>query len=107
MKAWERRHAILETLCIRRYDTRANLAFEFGVCKRTIEYDVSELSLTYPIYTVQGRGGGIYIIDGFYLNKPRLNVKEVELMLRILPTLNGEDNKIMYEIIKKYGWIKK
>lgn len=103
MTAAERRQAILEVLCVRRHDTRENLAFEFGVSKRTIEYDVLELSLTYPIYTTQGNGGGIHVVDGFYLDKPRLNEKEIALLSKILPTLTGEDNKTMSEILKKYG----
>lgn len=103
MTAAERRQAILEALCVRRHDTRENLAFEFGVSKRTIEYDVLELSLTYPIYTTQGNGGGIHVVDGFYLDKPHLNEKEVALLSKILPTLTGEDNKTMSEILKKYG----
>lgn len=40
MTASERRMALLEVLCLRRHETRENLAFEFGVSKRTIEYDV-------------------------------------------------------------------
>ena len=103
MTAAERRQAILEALCIRRHDTRENLAFEFGVSKRTIEYDVLELSLTYPIYTTQGNGGGIHVVDGFYLDKPHLNEKEAALLSKILPTLTGEDKKTMSEILKKYG----
>lgn len=103
MTAAERRQAILEALCVRRHDTRENLAFEFGVSKRTIEYDVLELSLTYPIYTTQGNGGGIHVVDGFYLDKPHLNEKEVALLSKILPTLTGEDKKTMSEILKKYG----
>ena len=103
MTAAERRQAILEASCVRRHDTRENLAFEFGVSKRTIEYDVLELSLTYPIYTTQGNGGGIHVVDGFHLDKPRLNEKEVALLSKILPTLTGEDKKTMSEILKKYG----
>ena len=103
MTAAERRQAILEALCVRRHDTRENLAFEFGVSKRTIEYDVLELSLTYPIYTTQGNGGGIHVVDGFYLDKPHLNEKEASLLSKILPTLTGEDKKTMSEILKKYG----
>ena len=61
----ERRCAIMEVLCARRHETRGNLANEFGVSKRTIEYDVQSLSLDYPIYTTQGKGGGIYVVEGF------------------------------------------
>ena len=64
----ERRRAILETLCRRRRDTRENLAFEFGVSVRTIEYDVQRLSQSYPIYTEQGRAGGIYVMKGYRLD---------------------------------------
>ena len=46
MAAEQRRLAIMELLCSHRHDTRENLAFEFGVSKRTIEYDVSILSLS-------------------------------------------------------------
>ena len=74
MAAAERRQAILEALCVRRHETRENLAREFGVTKRTIESDVLILSLTYPIYTTQGTGGGIHVMDGFYLSKRQLNV---------------------------------
>ena len=40
MTASERRNAILEVLCFRRFDTVANLAFEFGVTDRTIRNDI-------------------------------------------------------------------
>ena len=40
MNAAERRWAILTALCVRRQETRGNFANEFGVCKRTIDYDV-------------------------------------------------------------------
>ncbi|MFR2460568.1 MAG: HTH domain-containing protein [Christensenellaceae bacterium] len=45
MTANERRKRILEVLCLRRSDTRENLANEFGVSSRTIERDVATLSL--------------------------------------------------------------
>ena len=60
MTASERRNAILEVLCFRRFDTVANLAFEFGVTDRTIRNDILTLSLEYPIYTTKGNGGGIH-----------------------------------------------
>ena len=59
MSATERRKDILEALCERKFDTRANLAFEFGVSKRTIDNDIIVLSLKHPIYTIPGRGGGV------------------------------------------------
>lgn len=72
----ERRRAIMEVLCARRHETRGNLAFEFGVSKRTIEYDVQCLSLEYPIYTTQGKGGGIHVVAGFELKQTERRVAD-------------------------------
>lgn len=44
MTANERHKRILERLCVRRHDTRENLAVEFDVSERTIERDVLTLS---------------------------------------------------------------
>lgn len=88
MTADERRRAILETLCVRRYDTRENLAFEFGVYKSTIEHDVLRLSLEYPIYTARGNGGGIHIAKGFRLDRKYLSEKQEALLERVLIKLS-------------------
>lgn len=69
MKALERRQALLELLCERRYEKMANLAFEFGVSRQTIQNDVLELSLSYPIYTSVGNNGGVYVQEGYHLGK--------------------------------------
>ena len=107
MTAVERRQAILEVLCLRRHETRENLANEFGVSKRTIEYDVLNLMLTYPVYTVQGNGGGIYVTDNFRLDRPRMNEKQTALLQKVLLTLSGEDKETIQQIIKTYGGLKK
>lgn len=107
MTASERRQAILEVLSLRRHETRENLAQEFGVSKRTIEYDVLNLMLTYPVYTVQGNGGGIYVTDNFRLDRPRMNEKQTALLQKVLLTLSGEDKDTMETIIKIYGGKKK
>ncbi len=107
MTATERRQAILEVLCVRRHETRENLAQEFGVSKRTIEYDVLELSLAYPVYTTQGNGGGIHVVEGFRLDRPRMNDKQTALLKKLLLTLSGEDKYTMQEIIRIYGGLKK
>ena len=107
MTAAERRQAILEVLSLRRHETRENLAQEFGVSKRTIEYDVLELSLSYPVFTTQGNGGGIHVTDDFRLNRPKMNDKQTELLQRLLLTLSEEDKDTMETIIKIYGGKKK
>lgn len=78
MLADERRREILEALCLRRFDTMRNLAFEFGVSMRMIAVDVLRLSCRYPIYTKMGYGGGVFVEDWYeldmkYLRKSRRN----------------------------------
>ena len=65
MTASESRNAILEDLCMRRFERINNLAFQYGVTERTIRNDIMTLSLEYPIYTAQGNGGGIYVDKNF------------------------------------------
>lgn len=50
----ERRRAILEHLCQKRFDTTKNLAELFGVCERTIRNDLVVLTCSYPIETSFG-----------------------------------------------------
>ena len=59
MTADERRGVILDIICARRYETIDNLAFELDASRRTIQRDVLHLSLRFPIYTMQGKGGGV------------------------------------------------
>ena len=103
MTASERRTAILEVLCRRRHETAENLMYEFGVSIRTIMSDLKILSLQYPIYTVQGQGGGIYVDEKFRLEKPYLKEKQQALLEKLLPLLGGEDKEIMKEILRTFG----
>lgn len=103
MTASERRYAILTALCRRRYDTRANHAFEFGVSKRTIEHDVMLLSLKFPVYTKQGGGGGIFVMAGFLLDRPGMNERQLRLLRRLFATLSGEDRDTVGEMLRIYG----
>ena len=107
MTANERRMALLEVLCLRRHDTRENLAFEFGVSKRTIEYDVQILSANYPIYSVQGKGGGIFIMEGYELHKSYLTNKQSEVLQEMALTLTGENKQIVLSILKDFSKVKR
>ncbi|WDC85754.1 HTH domain-containing protein [Caloramator sp. mosi_1] len=81
----ERRMQIIEALCRRRQDTMKNLAFEFGVTERTIRNDINILSLSYPIETIRGNGGGVRIMDGYKLNHVIVN-QNSPLSGRFFPT---------------------
>lgn len=103
MTASERRNAILEDLCMRRFERINNLAFQYGVTERTIRNDIMILSLEYPIYTAQGNGGGIYVDKNFRLGKVFLKSEQQELLERLLPGLDGKDAEVMKTILKTFG----
>ena len=103
MTASERRNAILEDLCMRRYEKVSNLAFQYGVTTRTIRNDILILSLEYPIYTAKGNGGGIYVDKNFRLGKVFLKNEQQELLERLLPGLEGKDAEVMKAILKTFG----
>jgi hypothetical protein len=99
----DRRRAILNVLCQRRFETKRNLAFEFGVSTRTIVNDIYLLSLEYPIYTTSGNGGGIHIEESYKRNKDYLTNEEEALLRKIHKTLSGKEAETMMSIIKIFG----
>ena len=104
MKALERRQALIELLCERRYEKISNMAFEFDVSWRTICRDIQELSLSYPIYTDCNRGkAGVYIEEGYYLGKQYLREDEEELIQKLISNSTGEDRTRLIKILKRFG----
>lgn len=103
MPASERRNAILEDLCMRRFEKVSNLAFQYGVTERTIRNDILILSLEYPIYTAKGNGGGVYVDENFRLGKVFLKSEQQELLEKILLGLDEKDAEVMKSIIKTFG----
>lgn len=103
MTTMERRQSILEALCVRRHEKAVNLAFEYGVNVSTIFRDVLSLSLEYPIYTIQGHDGGIFVEDGFYLHKSRFTDAELDVLEEALPYFSGKKREILLGIILKHG----
>ena len=100
----ERRQEIIETLCHRRQETMNNLAFEFGVSIRTIRNDIDTLSLSYPLETVRGRyGGGVRVMDGFYMNRKYLNTEQIDLLVRLRASLSGKDITVMDAILREFA----
>lgn len=100
----ERRIEIMEILCHRRQETMENLATEFGVSIRTIRNDIDYLSLSYPLETVRGRyGGGVKIMDGFYMNRKYLKSEQQELLKRLSTSLTGSDLVVMNSIFKDFA----
>ncbi|MBO5286932.1 MAG: DeoR family transcriptional regulator [Clostridia bacterium] len=92
METTERRTGILKVLCRRRHEIIENLASEFNVSERTIRRDIAILSISYPIYTQSGKyRGGVYMIDGFYLDRMYMSEAELEVMKKLYAMIeNGQ-----------------
>ena len=103
MQSKDRRRAILNILCQRRFERKINLAHEFGVTYRTITSDIYLLSQEYPIYTTSGKGGGVYIEESYNRKKDYLTNEEEALLRKIHKTLSGKDAETMMAIIKVFG----
>ena len=112
MGALERRRLLLKLLCRRRYETISNLATEFNVSERTIRRDISELSLTEPIYTQTGRyKGGVYIVDGYNFDRMYFKSEEESAIKKILRCikektfwlLTDEDIKVLESLLRDYS----
>ena len=79
-------YLLLEKKCI----TAQELAVRFEVSGRTVLRDIDVLAAAgIPIYTRQGRGGGICIADGFVLNRTALTGEEQNQILFALKSLSA------------------
>ncbi|MDR3093231.1 MAG: YafY family transcriptional regulator [Bacteroidales bacterium] len=82
---------IVHLLLTKKSTTANELAEHFEVSKRTILRDIDALASSgIPIYTTQGKGGGIAILDNFILDKTAISEEEQNQILfalqSVLPT---------------------
>lgn len=84
--------------------TAQELADHFEVSKRTILRDIDTLSMAkIPIYTTQGKGGGISLMEGFVLNKTTLTENEQNQILIALQSLNATNCTNSDDVLAKLG----
>ena len=84
--------------------TAPELAEKFEVSVRTIYRDLDAISAAgIPIYTVQGKGGGIFILPEFVLEKSLLTPQEKEQILMALQGLAAAENSRTDELLTKLG----
>ncbi len=82
--------SIVYYLLDKKETTAKELADRFEVSVRTIYRDIDTLSSAgIPIYTNQGKGGGIVLLDDFILNKSVLSEKEQDEILLGLQNLSA------------------
>ena len=106
METFERRREIMKIMCRRRYETMPNLASELGVSTRTIQRDIESLSLTEPIYTQVGKyGGGVYVVDGYYIDRMYMADEEVRVLEKLYLFATEENTKLTVEEISLLKYI--
>jgi predicted DNA-binding transcriptional regulator YafY len=72
--------------------TANELAAYFEVSKRTILRDIDTLTTAgIPVYTTQGKGGGIFIHDNFVLNKTLVSEDEQKQILFSLQSMSATE----------------
>ena len=110
----ERLFEIVYTLLNRGTVTAQELADKLNVSKRTILRDIETLTLAkVPVYTTQGKGGGVSLLEGYVLDKAVLSDEEKEQILlgikTLLPT-GGASGKALSKLgslfsVKNTDWI--
>lgn len=95
----------MEELQSRGYATRSNLAFEFGVSIRTIDNDLLHLPDDCPIYTVKGKGGGIYLPKEYRRDRRAqyLTDKQRTVLERLAKGMDGEDKSVLESILAVFA----
>jgi predicted DNA-binding transcriptional regulator YafY len=84
--------------------TAQELADHFEVSKRTILRDIDTLALAkIPIYTTQGKGGGISLMEGFVLNKTALTENEQNQILIALQSMKAAKYAGSGDVLAKLG----
>lgn len=84
--------------------TAPELAEKFEVSIRTIYRDLDAISAAgIPIYTTQGKGGGIFIMQNFVLNKSILSEQEKEQILMALQGISITEHNQTDELLMKLG----
>lgn len=88
---------ILSVLLQEEWTTAPKLAERFEVSRRTINRDIEDLCKAgIPIYTAQGTGGGIRIMDGYRMDRALLTSKDMQMILAGLRSLDSVSGSRYY-----------
>ena len=94
---------ILYYLLDRGKTTAAELAAQFEVSVRTIYRDIDALSSAgIPIYSVQGKGGGIFLLEGYVMDKTFISAEEQQQLMMALQSLPAASQEIS-SLLSKLG----
>ena len=98
-----RRQKMLRFLSDRRHVNLAILMDEFNISRSTVKRDLEILSCSAPIFTSQGKGGGVYVSEGWHINCIYLTKKQEALLLKLMISLNVEERVIMQSILDTFA----
>lgn len=100
----DRQLGILYLLLSRKNVTAQQLSDRFEVSVRTIYRDIDSLSMAgFPIYTRQGKNGGISLTEQFVLDKMMLTKQEQENILAALSSMQETGAGNEQEMMEKLG----
>lgn len=98
----QRLFEIIYILLNKEKTTTKELADHFEVSRRTILRDIDTLTLAgIPLYTSQGKGGGISILDTFVLNKTTMSDEEQNQILFALQNLSCAQHTDTTKLLSK------
>lgn len=91
---------ILTILLQKDHTTAPELAEKFEVSRRTINRDIEDLCKAgIPIHTIQGAGGGIKIMDGYEIDKTLLTLKDMQMIMAGLRSLDSVSGTKYYSLL--------
>ena len=105
-KKWsveERRAEIMRILESRRREKMTNFAFQFGVSRRTICYDIEILMVSHPIETVRGNRGCVKLMDGYRAYQNTLSDEQQETLFEIIPLISKGQAAILKGLLIAHG----
>jgi predicted DNA-binding transcriptional regulator YafY len=95
---------IMTILLNKKTTTATELSSRFGVSVRTIYRDVEVLSTSgVPVFTTQGNGGGISIMEDYTVNRTAVSDKDKENIILALKTLQSIKYPEIDAVLEKLG----
>lgn len=107
----ERRERLIRILMLRGKASLAELANELEVSERTVMRDVDLMSTSRPIFSLPGKGGGIFLVDTYSIYPHALQKSEAALLQKIISEaeqtsvcrLEYPEIKILKDILEFYS----
>ncbi len=101
---FERRISIYQRILVRKTETIDNLAMEFNVSRPTIQRDIADLMMFFPIETRQGLAGGVFLAERQHGGV--ITDEESEALRKAIEQLDGQEKKTLEEMLIRLSMMK-